>query len=66
MGKNRQIPSVMSVGELSNYLPDRPSIPTIYTWIRKGLIPYYRDARIFFRTEEVDGWLALIPPKTRK
>lgn len=63
MGKNRKLSPVMSVVELSNYLPNKPPIHNIYAWIRKGLIPYYRDARIFFRTEEIEGWLTLIPPK---
>ena len=57
---------MLSIGELSMYLPGKPSYATIYMWIRKGLIPYYFEATYFFRKDEITGWLSLLPPQNRK
>ena len=35
----------MDVKELQAFLPDHPAAPTVYGWIRNGLIPYYKKGK---------------------
>ncbi len=56
-------PELMSIQDLTNYLPSHPSKSTIYGWCCENQIPYYkRGKRTFFRKQEIDKWLL----RTRK
>jgi len=57
--KENQKSPVMDVTDLSNYLPNKPPISTIYGWTHKGQIPHFKiGARLSFRTIEIDEWVA--------
>lgn len=48
----------MDVKELQAYLPDHPAAPTIYGWIRNGLIPYYKKGKkLAFKRSEIEEWM---------
>ena len=48
----------LDVKELREYLPDHPAAPTIYGWIRNGLIPYYKKGKkLSFKRSEIDEWM---------
>lgn len=48
----------MDVKELQAYLPDHPAAPTIYGWIRNGLIPYYKKGKkLSFKRSEIEEWM---------
>lgn len=47
-----------TINEICKYLPDKPSKPTIYNWIRKGIIPYHKgEKKLRFLKSEIDAWL---------
>ena len=55
---NDDIPELMSVHDLSRYLPSRPSTRTIYDWCTHKKIPYYKQGkRSVFKRSEIDRWL---------
>lgn len=44
--------------DLQGYLPDHPAAPTVYGWVRNGLIPHYKvGKKLFFKKSEIDQWL---------
>ncbi len=48
----------MDVKELQAFLPDHPAAPTVYGWIRNGLIPYYKkDKKLSFKRSEIEKWM---------
>lgn len=48
----------MDVKELQAFLPDHPAAPTVYGWIRNGLIPYYKkDKKLSFKRSEIEEWM---------
>lgn len=48
----------MDVKELQALLPDHPAAPTVYGWIRNGLIPYYKkDKKLSFKRSEIEKWM---------
>lgn len=48
----------LSVEELCEYLPDKPSKYTVYTWVSNRAIPYHKKMkRLSFRKSEIDKWL---------
>lgn len=48
----------MDVKELQAFLPDHPAAPTIYGWIRNGLIPYYKKVKkLSFKRSEIEEWM---------
>lgn len=50
----------LTIEQLREYHPDKPSDSTVRRWIRKGFIPYYKDAntrRIKFKKSEIDDWI---------
>ena len=55
---NEDIPELMSIEDLSKYLPSHPSARTIYGWCSENSIPYYKLGKhsVFKRTE-IDQWL---------
>lgn len=43
---------------LCDYLPDKPSKPTVYSWVHLGLIPYHKGGKkLRFLKSEIDSWL---------
>ena len=48
----------MDVDELRAYLPDHPTRSTVYSWVYKREIPYYKKSKkLAFCKEEIDQWL---------
>ena len=44
--------------ELCEYLPDKPSKATIYSWIHNRTIPFHKGAKkLRFLKSEIDIWL---------
>jgi hypothetical protein len=59
------IKNEMDLIELSNYLPTKPPLATIYAWSSKGLIPHQKlGRRLIFKKNEIDEWLELKRVKT--
>jgi len=51
--------------ELCNYLPDKPAKPTVYGWVRTGLIPCHKgQKKLRFLKSEIDQWLKSGKQKT--
>ncbi len=55
------------LAELCEYLPDKPSKATVYSWIHNGTIPFHKGAKkLRFLKSEIDKWLKdgkkVIPP----
>jgi uncharacterized protein Usg len=48
----------MNVSELCAYLPDHPCRNTVYIWVSKRLIPFYKHSKhLYFRLAEIDAWI---------
>lgn len=48
----------LDIKELCNYLPDKPSKVTVYTWVRDRTIPFHKGAKkLRFLKSEIDIWL---------
>jgi excisionase family DNA binding protein len=48
---------LMTIQELADYLPDKPTIRTIYGWTSKGLIPFKKlGKKLFFEKTLIDDW----------
>lgn len=46
------------LNELCAYHPDKPSKPTVYSWVRDGLIPCHKGAKkLRFLKSEIDNWI---------
>lgn len=44
--------------QLSEYLPDKPALSTLYRYTQKNLIPFHKSKkRLRFLKSEVDAWL---------
>lgn len=47
----------MTIKELIEYLPEQPSIFTVYLWTSKNKIPYKKIGRkLFFEKHLIDEW----------
>ena len=47
----------MTIEELADYLPENPTIPTIYSWTKHKQIPFIKfGRRLYFEKEQVDNW----------
>jgi hypothetical protein len=49
-----------NIVELSNYLPDRPSVPTLYGRVHFKQIPFHKSPgqkKLRFLKSEIDEWL---------
>lgn len=59
--ESRNIPEKetwMTVDDVAKYLPDNPSVQTIYSWVGQKLIPYNKTGkRLYFLKSEIDAWL---------
>lgn len=48
----------MTIDDLATYLPDKPSVQTVYTWVGQKLIPYNKvGKRLYFLKSDIDDWL---------
>jgi len=46
------------IKELSEYLPDKLSVPTIYGKVHRREIPYHKNSKkLYFLKSEIDDWL---------
>lgn len=46
------------LNELCNYIPDKPSKPTVYGWVHAGTIPVHKGGKkLRFLKSEIDNWL---------
>jgi predicted DNA-binding transcriptional regulator AlpA len=44
--------------ELCNYLPDKPSVATVYGWVHFNTVPYHKgQKKLRFLKSEIDAWL---------
>lgn len=44
--------------EFCKYHPDKPTEPTVYGWVRDGLVPVHKGSkRLRFLKSEIDLWL---------
>jgi excisionase family DNA binding protein len=51
--------------ELCLYHPDKPSKPTVYSWVNAGLIPCHKGGKkLRFLKSEIDSWLKQGKKKT--
>lgn len=54
---------LLTIEELSAYLPEKPAIATIYSWTSKGLIPFIKKGKkLFFESDVIDLWDELSRP----
>ncbi len=54
-----------NINEICQYLPDKPSKPTIYNWVRESKIPYHKgQKKLRFLKSEIDHWLKSGKQKT--
>ena len=45
--------------EVCNYLPDKPTKPTVYNWIHNRSIPCHKgQKKLRFLKSEIDAWLS--------
>lgn len=57
----------MNVRELSEYLPDRPTMNTIYVWVNLKKVPFQKFGKtILFEKDEIDQWNDLNRPVNQK
>lgn len=48
----------MTIDDLTNYLPDKPSNQTVYSWVGQKIIPYHKlGKRLYFLKSDIDLWL---------
>ena len=67
LGNKPEPESWMSLDQLCDYLPDKPSKQTVYGWVNQRLIPYHKTTkRLSFLKSEIDAWIANGRRKTAK
>ena len=48
----------LDLNEICNYHPDKPKKPTVYSWVRAGIIPFHKSGKkLRFLKSEIDNWL---------
>ncbi len=48
----------MTLKEFQQFHPEHPAAPTIYGWVRGGLVPYYKKGKkLIFKRQEIEDWL---------
>lgn len=53
------------INELCQYHPDKPSKPTVYSWVNAGSIPVHKGGKkLRFLKSEIDSWLKQGKKKT--
>lgn len=57
----------MNLKQLQVFHPAHPAAPTIYGWVRNGLIPHYKQGKqLFFKRSEIEKWLDETRQKTEE
>ena len=55
---NRPLDKWFDIDELREYHPDKPSKPTVYSWIANRKIPHHKGGKkLRFKQSEIDAWL---------
>ncbi len=55
-----------NLNELCEYLPDKPSRPTVYDWVHDRIIPFHKGTKkLRFLKSEIDAWLLQGRKKTQ-
>ncbi|MBK9640192.1 MAG: helix-turn-helix domain-containing protein [Saprospiraceae bacterium] len=58
LGQHPDLNSWMNISELCNYLPDKPTKNTIYSWVQNRIIPFHKGPKIlYFLKSEIDAWM---------
>jgi len=48
----------MDLIEVCNYIPDKPTKPTVYGWVHSNNIPFHKGGKkLRFLKSEIDNWL---------
>lgn len=48
---------LLTIKELSQYLPDKPKTTTIYNWVCQRKVPYEKHGKkLFFNQQTIDEW----------
>ena len=48
-----------NIDELCQYLPSKPTKPTVYGWTQAKKIPFHKTGKsLVFRKSEIDTWLS--------
>jgi excisionase family DNA binding protein len=48
----------LDIDQLCDYLPERPARATVYGWVARRTVPFYKEGRkLLFRKSEIDTWL---------
>lgn len=48
----------MNLQELCEYLPEKPKVQTVYSWVSNSLIPVNKKGkRLYFLKSDIDTWL---------
>ena len=48
----------MTVNQLSEYLPEKPSKFTVYGWVSRRTIPFHKEGKkLLFKKSEIDQWI---------
>lgn len=54
------------ISEFASYHPDKPAVPTVYTWVHENSVPYHKSGKkLRFLKSEIDVWLKSGRRKTR-
>jgi len=57
--------NLLTIEELREYLPDKPTKSTVYRWTCENKIPYKKfGKKLFFDQSEIDTWNAEDRPIT--
>ena len=52
--------------ELCEYIPDKPTKATVYSWVSSGIVPVHKSGkRLRFLKSEIDSWLQQGRKKTQ-
>ncbi len=56
--RNPDLDYWMNISELCNFLPDKPTKNTIYSWVQNRTIPFHKGAKkLRFLKSELDAWM---------
>jgi len=62
----KEQPQWLNIKQLCVYLPDKPSIQTVYGWVNKRLIPFHKKGKkLYFLKNQIDEWLIDGKKKTK-
>lgn len=57
----------LNLEQLRDYLPSKPSAPTVYRWVSERTIPHHKKGKhLSFRKSEIDAWITTGRKATRQ